>query len=77
MIFSSFVGNPSITLRHRLICEIQYHKQVTVSTGSKNKEVCKLEDENPESARPHPLRPVKFPTKVLISTDDLKTEMLV
>ncbi len=66
-------GNPSITLRHRLICEIRACK--TIPTSTIGNDSCKIEQESNEESKPKML--MKFPTKLLLPTDDLKTKMLV
>ena len=61
------IGTPSITLRHRLICEIRARKKVPLPSST---DVCSL-----DPALDGPC--MKFPTKLLLPADDLKTKMLV
>ena len=64
------IGNPSITLRHRLICEIRARKKVPLPSST---DVCSLDPtfDGPSSQL------MKFPTKLILPADDLKTKMLV
>ena len=72
-------GQVSITLRHRLVCEIRSQQTISLPPSILNsEEVCPVEPEKDFPVAPtKPRMPTKFETKIIISQEDLKTKMLV
>ena len=75
-----YVGRVSLTLRHRLVCEIDRSKNG--ANGTSNPSKTRLPSDpnrdcvlSPDSVKPR--KPSKFPSKLVISTEDLKMKMLV
>ncbi|XP_019851699.1 PREDICTED: NAD kinase-like isoform X1 [Amphimedon queenslandica] len=76
-----FKGKVSITLRHRLICEIRANNKVALPLSPDNEDICHVDycKDHPVSPPPNDMRRLsKFSTKVMISSQDkLKTKMMV
>lgn len=71
-----YTGHPSITLRHRLICEIRSSKKISLMAKF-DTDTCELDPDINGPPPPHRRPLCKFPTKILTPTEDLKTKMLV
>lgn len=72
-----FNGHPSLTLRHRLSCEIRSHHQVKHPLSQ---EVCEMDPNRDEPITPMTYKPVRtttFENKLVLPNDVLKAKVLV
>lgn len=73
-------GHVSITLRHRLVCEIRSQSQLPHPSTIPDDEYCSVSYDKDSPLTPaatKPRMPTKFNAKILLQEENLTTKMLV